>query len=515
VRDRFYITTPIYYPDSDLHIGHAYTTVAADAIARWHRLHGTKTFFLTGTDEHGQKIERKAAQMGATPAEFVDRMAERIKGLWNALEISHDDFIRTSEPRHQRAVRELFERVYRQGDIYLGQYQGWYCTPCETFWLERQLDHNLCPDCRRPVEFLEEKAYFFRLSRYAERWLEHVSMNPDFIQPVSRRNEMLNFVLSGLEDLCVSRTSFRWGIPVPFDPDHVIYVWFDALTNYLSAVGYASDDDEERARFETFWPADVHLVGKEIVRFHAVIWPIMLMAAGLPLPRRIYGHGWLVFKEGKISKSRDNSVDPLVLIDRYGVDPIRYYLLREIPFGADGQYSEDNLVARADSDLANDLGNLLSRSTAMIQRFCGGVVPRADGGDGKLPAAVDRAVGEVSRAMQALQLADALASIMEVARRANKYIEEQAPWELARVGAGTTRLAAVLYDLAECQRILAVLLKPFLVRAPDAIWHQLGMPRTAADATHHDLKWGGLPPGVTIRRGGPLFPRIVSKGADR
>ncbi len=515
VRDRFYITTPIYYPDSDLHIGHAYTTVAADAIARWHRLHGIRTFFLTGTDEHGQKIERKACQMGETPHAFVSRMADRIKGLWSALGISYDDFIRTSEPRHRRAVQALFERVYRQGDIYLGRYLGWYCTPCETFWLERQLEQGLCPDCKRTVEFLEEEAYFLRLTKYADRWLEHIAAYPEFIQPVSRRNEMVSFVRAGLEDLCVSRTSFRWGVPVPFDLDHVIYVWFDALTNYLSALGYGSGDGEARACFETFWPADVHLVGKEIVRFHAVIWPIILMAADIPLPRQVYGHGWLVLKEGKISKSRANSVDPLVLVDRYGVDAIRYYLLREIPFGADGQYSEDSLVARADSDLANDLGNLLSRSTAMLERFCGGVVPHATDSDGQLAAAIERAVGQVSRAMQALQLADALGAILEVARRANKYIEEQAPWELARAAGGGRRLGSVLYDLAECQRILAVLLKPFLVRAPDVIWHQLGMARTTADATHHELAWGGLPPGLTIRRGEPLFPRIVSKGAGR
>ncbi|MDQ7794414.1 MAG: methionine--tRNA ligase [bacterium] len=509
----FYVTTPIYYPDSDLHIGHAYTTVAADAIARWHRLHGAKTFFLTGTDEHAQKIERRARERGQEPAEFVAEMAARIRRLWDRLEIDYDDFIRTSEPRHQRVVQEIFERVYRQGDIYKAHYRGWYCTPCETFWLERRLEEGCCPDCRRQVEFLEEEAYFFRLSGYAGRLLEHIEANPDFIQPPSRRNEMVSFIRGGLEDLCVSRTTLTWGVPVPFDPRHVVYVWFDALTNYLSALGYGSADPADQERYETFWPADLHLVGKEIVRFHAIIWPIILMAAGIPLPRKVYGHGWLILKEGKISKSTGNVIDPLVLVDRYGVDAVRYYLLREIPFGADGQYSEEALVARTDADLANDIGNLLSRTTAMIERFTGGRIPPPGTGDRVLADAAADAREECTRAMDGLQLSVALGAILGAARRGNKYIEEQAPWELAKAGA-TARLDSVLYDLAELQRVLAVLLKPFLVQASAVIWEQLGVGDITV-ATHQDLEWGRLVAGTPIKRGKPLFPRIVSKGADR
>ncbi len=509
----FYVTTPIYYPDSDLHIGHAYTTVAADALARWYRLHGVDTFFLTGTDEHGQKIERRAGELGRDPGEFVTEMAGRIQDLWRRLGVSYDAFIRTSDPRHQRVVQMIFEKLHRQGDIYRSRYEGWYCTPCETFWLERQLAEGSCPDCGRPVELLQEEAYFLRLSGYADRLLDHIRRHPEFIQPASRRNEMVNFVLSGLEDLCVSRTTFSWGVPVPFDSRHVVYVWFDALINYLSGLGYGSDDPLERARFERFWPADVHLVGKEIVRFHAVIWPIVLMAAGIELPRKVFGHGWLILEDGKISKSRGNVVDPGTLADRYGVDAVRYYLLREIAFGADGYYSEAALVHRTDADLANDLGNLLSRTTAMIERFSGGRIPEPRPGDGVLREAAARAVRETTTAMENLELSAALGAVLEAARRANKYIEEQAPWELARLPGGGDRLAAVLYDLAELLRVLAVLLSPFLVVAPGAIWEQLGIARPIGQAGAADLAWGGLPGGLPIRRGLPLFPRILSRGS--
>ena len=371
----YYITTPIYYPSDKLHIGHSYTTVAADAMARFKRLTGYDVYFLTGTDEHGQKIERRAQEAGKSPQQFVDEIVEWIKQLWEILDISHDDFIRTTEERHKESVQKIFQKFYDQGDIYKSKYEGWYCTPCEAFWTERQLEEGSCPDCKRAVELVAEESYFFKMSKYADQLMAYIENNPSFIQPVSRKNEMVNnFLKPGLEDLCVSRTTFRWGIPVPFDPAHVIYVWLDALSNYITALGYLSDNDK---KMEAFWPADVQLIGKEIVRFHTIYWPIFLMALGLELPKQVFGHGWLLLDEGKMSKSKGNVIDPEVLVDRYGSDAIRYFLLREIPFGADGHFSEDALVQRLNFDLANDLGNLLNRTLAMLEKYFGGKIGRA------------------------------------------------------------------------------------------------------------------------------------------
>ncbi|MCG0238900.1 MAG: methionine--tRNA ligase [Firmicutes bacterium] len=517
--ERFYITTPIYYPSDNLHLGHAYTTVAADALARYYRQRGYETWFLTGTDEHGQRIERRAAEAGKTPKEFVDGIVAGIRELWRELHISCDDFIRTSEPRHEKVVQAIFTRLYEQGDIYKSEYVGWYCTPCETFWLESKLkEGRLCPDCGRPVELTREESYKFRLSKYEDQLLRYIEEHPDFIQPESRRNEMTNFIKQGLEDLAVTRTTVKWGIPVPFDPKHTIYVWLDALSNYISALGYGTEDD---TLFRKFWPADVHLMGKEIVRFHAIIWPIILLALGLPLPKKVFGHGWLLYgKAGeKMSKSRGNVVDPRELIRRYGVDAVRYYLLREVPFGADGTYTEEQLILRTNVDLANDLGNLLSRTTQMINKFAGGrvpaPVPAVD--DGILQAAVAEALAGMTAAMDRLEISDALASLWKAVARANKYIDEQAPWALARDPAQADRLATVLYNLAEAQRILAVALTPFLVETPEKIWDQLGLDPTGVRTQPWEeaVAWGGLPPGTAIRRGAPLFPRNPMPGSRR
>lgn len=516
---KFYITTPIYYPSDRLHIGHAYTTVAADTLARFHRLCGHDTFFLTGTDEHGQKIQRKAQAADKAPQEFVDGVVAGILRLWDRLQVTYDDFIRTTEPRHKLVVQQIFQRLHDQGDIYKSEYEGWYCADCESFYTETQIQAfpgGRCPDHDKPLERLREESYFFRLSSYADRLLAHIEANPDFIQPASRRNEMVNFIRQGLEDLCVSRTTFDWGIQVPFDPKHVIYVWMDALSNYITAIGYLSDDVERRALFERYWPADVHLVGKEIVRFHTVIWPILLMALGLPLPRQVFGHGWLVLESGKMSKARGNVIDPHELMDRYGVDAVRYFLLREIPFGADGFYSEDALVARLNADLANDLGNLLSRSTAMIERFTGGEVPAAVPGtdDGILRELAGEMVDAYTRQMERLELSDAMSAVMRLVGRANKYIDETAPWDLSRRAqagdrAAGERLGAVLYNLAEVQRIAALMLVPAMPEAPEKIWHQLGLDGDPRAQRWPDVaRWGLFPPGIRVRRGDPIFPRI-------
>lgn len=511
---KFYITTPIYYPSDKLHIGHAYTTVAADALARFHRLCGHDTFFLTGTDEHGQKIQRKAQAVGKSPQAFVDGIVEGIIRLWERLEISYDDFIRTTESRHKWVVQRVFQRLYEQGDIYKSEYEGWYCVDCEGFYTETQVKDfpgGRCPDHDKPLERLREEGYFFRLSKYAGRLLRHIEERPEFIQPVSRRNEMINFIQQGLEDLSVSRTTFDWGIPVTFDSGHVVYVWVDALSNYISAMGYLSDDPELQARFARYWPADVHLVGKEIVRFHTIIWPALLMALDLPLPRQVFGHGWLVLESGKMSKARGNVVDPHVLADRYGVDAVRYFLLREIPFGSDGFYSESALISRYNADLANDLGNLLSRSTAMIGRFCNGQIPSGDGidDDGVLRAMAAEVARDFEACMSSLELSGALAAIMRLVGRANKYIDEQAPWGLARDPAHSGRLAAVLYSVMEAQRIAAVMLVPFMPAAPEKIWHQLGLDADIrAGRWSEAVAWGGLPAGLQVRRGDPIFPRI-------
>lgn len=510
-RKTFYITTPIYYPSDNLHIGHAYTTVAADTMARYKRMRGYDVFFLTGSDEHGQKIERKAQSEGLAPLTYVDRIVANFQHLWQQLYISNDDFIRTTEERHKRVVQEIFQKIYEQGDIYKSQYAGWYCTPCETFWTERQAEGGVCPDCGRPVELLHEESYFFRLSKYQDRLLRYIEENPDFIQPVTRRNEMINFIKSGLEDLCVSRTTFKWGVPVPFAEGHVIYVWFDALTNYISAIGYGTDPE----KFARYWPADVHLVGKDIVRFHTIIWPIILMAAGLPLPKKVFGHGWLLLEGGKMSKSKGNVVDPLVLIDKYGVDAIRYYLLRELPFGADGYYSEDALIQRINSDLANDLGNLVSRTLAMIERYFDGTVP-APGPitalDQEVITLAQQTVREVEELFEKFELSNALITIWRLIGRLNKYIDETAPWALAKDESRRGRLGTVLYQLAEGIRWVTILCSPFMPVLPTRVWPQLGLVNQPEQQTWASLEhWGGLPAGGQIKRGQSLFPRVETE----
>lgn len=504
---KFYITTPIYYPSDNLHIGHAYTTVAADALARYHRLIGDETYFLTGTDEHGQKIQRKAESQGKTPQQYVDGVVAGIRELWQRLEISHDGFIRTTEPRHERGVQEIFRRLHEQGDIYKSEYEGWYCTPCESFWLDRQLADGKCPDCGRAVELVKEESYFFRLSKYADRLLAHIEANPEFIQPVSRKNEMVNnFLRPGLEDLCVSRTTFSWGVKVTFDPKHVVYVWLDALSNYITALGYPDDTDLLRR----FWPADVHLVGKEIVRFHTIVWPITLMALGLPLPKQVFGHGWLVLEGGKMSKSKGNVIDPLILIGRYGLDAVRYYLLREIPFGADGFYTEEALVLRINTDLANDLGNLLHRTLSMLEKFAGGRVPapgKYEALDLEVQTVAAASLAALEEHLSRLEIGDALAAIFRLVGKANKYIDEAAPWSLARRPEARDRLAAVLYTMAEALRVTAIALTPFLVETPGKIWKQLGLTGEPAKVWAARA-WGGFPHGTAIAKGDPIFPRI-------
>lgn len=507
--EKFYITTPIYYPSANFHIGHCYTTIIADSIARYKRLAGYDVFFLTGTDEHGEKIEKKAKENGVTPKEYVDKIVDNAKDLWKSLGISYDKFIRTTDEYHEKAVQKIFNKLYEQGDIYKGEYEGLYCTPCESFWTETQLVDGKCPDCGRDVHIVKEESYFFKLSKYQDKLIMLYEEHPEFIQPESRKNEMLNnFIKPGLEDLCVSRTTFNWGIPVTFDAKHVVYVWIDALTNYITALGYMSEDD---SLFKKYWPADLHLVGKEIVRFHTIIWPALLMALDLPLPKKVFGHGWLIIDGGKISKSLGNYKDPREYINLYGVDAIRYFALREVPFGNDGTFSESALIARTNADLANILGNLVNRTISMSYKYFDGIVLEPsckEELDSDLIKSTSYLYKIVDEKMNELHISEAIDAIFDVLRKCNKYIDDTTPWVLAKDETKKDRLATVLYNLLESIRICAILLSPFMPTSVDKILYQLNTKVTSYDSCK---KFGQIEINNQLNKPEPIFLRIDKK----
>ena len=505
-KEKFYITTPIYYPSANFHIGHCYTTIIADAIARYKRLTGYDVFYLTGTDEHGLKIQKKAEEAGITPQEYVDDIVENSKDLWKRLNISYDKFIRTTDKEHVECVQKIFEKLYNQGDIYKGEYKGLYCTPCESFWTETQLVDGKCPDCGRDVNEVSEEAYFFKLSKYQDRLVKFYDEHPTFIEPESRKNEMLNnFIKPGLDDLCVSRTTFNWGVPVTFDDKHVVYVWIDALSNYISALGYLSDDD---SLFKRYWPANLHIVGKEIVRFHTIIWPIMLMALDLPLPKKVFGHGWLVINGGKISKSLGNYKDPREYIDSYGVDAVRYFVLREVPFGSDGSFSEDALISRTNGDLANILGNLVNRTIGMANKYFDGVITntnvKEDIDDALIKEAIDLK-NVVNDYMDKLEVSKAITSIFDLLRNCNKYIDETMPWVLAKDETKKDRLNTVLYNLIECIRFSTILLQAFIPDTCSKIFNQINTDNTSYESIND---FGGYKSGTKVNKAEVLFQRI-------